>query len=437
MADVLDGDELLRYRQSGAEDARYQETKRILSRIFKNVSKLKYLYVYRIEPDGCHVLFDLDSGDLPGEPLGSVVSFDEDFKKKLPDLLAGKEVDPVISHGKYGWLLTAYKAVHASDGSTAAYAAVDFDMSDLVREQYTYIARMVCVLFGATMLLMTFSLWYAQQSIVDPIDKLAAASNKFAYGSRSMCQKNVELLKSLRIHTGDELEKLYHAIEKTTSDAAEYIGEITEKTAVISRLQDNLIISFADMVENRDENTGNHIKRTAYYVKLICEELAKRPKYAQTFTREFIDNVVRSAPLHDIGKICIPDRILNKPGRLSPEEFEIIKTHTTEGRDILRNVFVGIENENHLSQAINMAYYHHERWDGQGYPVGLSGDLIPLCARIMAVADVFDALLSKRSYKGPFPFDAAVEEIHNCSGSHFDPEIANAFIGVTEQIRKS
>ena len=164
--------------------------------------------------------------------------------------------------------------------------------------------------------------------------------------------------------------------------------------------------------------------------------MRKKGYYADALTDEFISDVVNSAPLHDVGKIQVPDAILNKPGRLTDEEFAIMKTHTTAGRDILTEAIKLVPNSGYLNEARNLAAYHHEKWDGTGYPTGLAGEDIPLSARIMAVADVFDALVSKRSYKKPFSFEEAMQIITDGSGKHFDPLIVDAFVSAGDEVRK-
>ena len=168
------------------------------------------------------------------------------------------------------------------------------------------------------------------------------------------------------------------------------------------------------------------------------EELKESNVYVDELTDIFVEDVVRSAPLHDIGKIQVPDAILNKPGRLTSDEFEIIKTHTTAGKEIITSAInmVSEEDSGYLYEARNLAYCHHEKWNGSGYPQGLKGEEIPLSARIMAVADVFDALVSKRSYKEPFSFEEAINIIKESSGSHFDPKIVEAFLKAEPKIRK-
>jgi response regulator RpfG family c-di-GMP phosphodiesterase len=191
------------------------------------------------------------------------------------------------------------------------------------------------------------------------------------------------------------------------------------------------------MVESRDQNTGEHVRKTAAYTGVIMRQLRKAHIYEDQLTDEYIEDVMHSAPLHDVGKIQVPDAILNKPGRLTDEEFAIMKTHTTAGSDIIQSAIsmVSEDDSGYLIEARNLAHYHHEKWNGSGYPDGLSGTDIPLSARIMAVADVFDALVSKRSYKDGFPFEKAMTIIEEGRGSHFDPAIVDAFMSASDEVR--
>ena len=199
-------------------------------------------------------------------------------------------------------------------------------------------------------------------------------------------------------------------------------------------LQKSLITTMADLVENRDENTGGHIQRTAKYVEIIAKKLHSHNKYTDILTDSYIDDMVVAAPLHDVGKIHIPDAVLNKPGKLTDNEFRIMKTHAAAGGNIIDKVEESVGDIEYLRIAKEMAEYHHERMDGKGYPYGLRGQDIPLCARILAVADVFDALVSKRCYKDPMPLEIAFSIIEEEKGSHFDIDVANAFIECREEI---
>lgn len=200
-----------------------------------------------------------------------------------------------------------------------------------------------------------------------------------------------------------------------------------------SQMQFSIITMLADIVENRDDNTGGHIKRTAKYVELIAGELKKRGEHSEILTEKYVSDMIVAAPLHDIGKIHISDVILNKPGRLTDEEFKVMKTHTTAGQNLLVHAKDELGESGYLNLAIEMAAYHHEWWDGSGYPYSLKGSKIPLCARIMAVADVFDALTAKRCYKSAMPVEKAVQIIREETGTHFDPAVAEAFLAAAEK----
>lgn len=199
-------------------------------------------------------------------------------------------------------------------------------------------------------------------------------------------------------------------------------------------MQHNIIITMADIVENRDENTGGHIKRTAKYVEIIAETLLEQGWYQSILNQNYINNMVVAAPLHDIGKIHVPDSILKKQGKLTDEEYAIMKSHTTEGRKLLLNAEKTLGHFEYLDLAVEMAYGHHEWWNGKGYPQGVAAHNIPLCARIMAVADVFDAIVSQRCYKGSMTLDQAYEIIKQESGSHFDPIVVEGFLNARGRI---
>jgi HD-GYP domain-containing protein (c-di-GMP phosphodiesterase class II) len=200
-------------------------------------------------------------------------------------------------------------------------------------------------------------------------------------------------------------------------------------------MQNGLLITMADMVENRDADTGFHIQKTADYVRIILDGLKRKGYYSNRLTDKYINDVYISAPLHDIGKIRIPDAVLNKPGKLTDDEYEVMKTHTTAGREIIEKAITIVKGDSYLKEARNMAGYHHEKWDGTGYPEGLSGEVIPLSARIMAVADVFDAVSSKRVYKPAMSFEKAISIIEEGSGTHFDPKCVEVFIEASEEVK--
>jgi putative two-component system response regulator len=214
--------------------------------------------------------------------------------------------------------------------------------------------------------------------------------------------------------------------------------EVQKRTREVAAVQDVTIHAMASLAETRDNETGNHIRRTQLYVKLLAEKLRHLPRFsAELDNDKTIDLLFKSAPLHDIGKVGIPDRILLKPGRFEPEEFEIMKRHPALGRDAILQAEESLDLElPFLSVAKEIAYGHQEKWDGSGYPEGFSGDDIPVSARIMAVADVYDALISRRIYKEGMPHEKAVGIILEGKGSHFDPDMVDAFMELADEFKE-
>lgn len=214
--------------------------------------------------------------------------------------------------------------------------------------------------------------------------------------------------------------------------------KVAERTMELALTQDVTIHSLASLAETRDNETGGHILRTQRYVKALAKKLAANPKFAQVLDARAIQLFYKCAPLHDIGKVGVPDAILLKPGKLDDEEFAIMKTHCELGYQALQRAEKLLAAESHLSfltQAMDIAYTHHEKFNGAGYPRGLAGEAIPLAGRIMAVADVYDALICKRVYKPPFSHEKAVAIIQGDAGTHFCPDVVAAFLEIQEEFR--
>lgn len=229
-------------------------------------------------------------------------------------------------------------------------------------------------------------------------------------------------------------EVLESEVDRKSEEIQNQSYELQKQHEKLIALQNNTIISLSNLVENRDSDTGEHVRRTSAYVRLLARKAQSSGFYQDILNDEYIDLLTRAAPMHDIGKIVVSDLILKKPGKLTEEEFEQIKRHTTEGGRIVREVLGDGEDKKYITIATDVATSHHERWDGKGYPYRLSRDEIPLSARIMAVADVFDALVSPRCYKEPFSVSKAFEIIKEESGSHFDPVLAELFTNMQDDV---
>ena len=261
--------------------------------------------------------------------------------------------------------------------------------------------------------------------------KLVEQSNKV----RNICILIISIAVIICVYScvtlASQLEKYKDKLEKEL-EAKNH--ELIEHNERIIKIQDNTISGLANLIESRDGETGGHIIRTSKYVEMLAREARAEGYFTDTLTNEYIELLVRAAPMHDIGKISISDLILKKQGKLTVEEFDIMKAHAAEGGKIIRNVMSDIENKDYIDMAAQVAEGHHEKWNGGGYPKGISGEEIPLCARIMALADVFDALVSKRCYKEAFSFDKAFKIIAESSGTHFDPTLAEIFLKIRPEI---
>ncbi len=208
---------------------------------------------------------------------------------------------------------------------------------------------------------------------------------------------------------------------------------VRERTQELALTQEVVFESLATLAEYRDPETGGHIHRTQRYIRVLAGELRKKHRFQAFLTEETVDLLYKSAPLHDIGKVGVPDRILLKNGKLTAEEFEEMKRHTLYGRDAILTAERKMGSSSFLRIAADIAYSHHEKWDGSGYPEALKGDEIPIAGRLMAIVDVYDALISKRVYKPPFPHEKAVSMIIEQRSRHFDPDLIDAFIALERE----
>ncbi len=204
----------------------------------------------------------------------------------------------------------------------------------------------------------------------------------------------------------------------------------------LSLYHDEMIMGFATLVENKDGSTGGHVKRTTAYVRLLSEELQKRGFYGEILTDEYVDNLCKAAPMHDIGKISAPDIILQKPAELTMEEYQKMKEHAVSGGRIIQETFGHLSNKEYTQMAYEVARYHHEKWDGTGYPEGRKKGEIPLCARIMAVADVFDAVSEDRCYRDALPLEKCFEIIAQGSGQDFEPLLVEVFLDIRDKVEQ-
>ena len=259
--------------------------------------------------------------------------------------------------------------------------------------------------------------------------------NEFELQRKDGTIRILEVSVSLR-HSPDGKTLGFRGVIRDVTERLKAEREKMRLGALLQEARSATILGLAKLAEYRDEGTGSHLERIREYSRLIAEQMAKLPKYRSYITREYIEDIYRSSILHDIGKVGVPDAILLKPDQLTGEEFEIIKTHSILGGDALNAIDAQIEGKSFLTLGKEIAYHHHEKWDGSGYPKGLSLEKIPLSARMVALADVYDALTSRRFYKEAYSHDKATDIIVGLKSTHFDPDVVDCFLAVEEEFRR-
>lgn len=292
-----------------------------------------------------------------------------------------------------------------------AYATVMFTLykDSKGKKYYIFKASLMIFLF---IVLQVASFFYTPKYTVSPVNSLILTILIITYAFISSAYFT--------------LKSYTNAIESIEN----FEEQLVTKNQRIQNIQKQVILGLANVIESRDANTGEHINRTAQFVSALVTEMRKYPQYKNILDENFLDYITLAAPMHDIGKIKIPDSILLKPGKLTEEEFEIIKTHTTYGGELISKTLDQIEDPRYVQVAYNIAMHHHEKWNGTGYPLGLEKTEIPIEARIMALVDVYDALTSERCYKKAFSPEEAYRIIKNDLGTQFDPIIGRIFLDI-------
>lgn len=329
------------------------------------------------------------------------------------------------------------KLLHFLPDDSNSYLYV-YESSRLQRSLKDAIGRYLSVALVLIIFMNVLVEAYIRKIVVKPINRMTTEAMEFAFGrSSENADGKSENSGRVEINSGDEIESLNKAFHKTMDDVEAYVDNVREKSKQVADMQHNIIVTMADIIESRDMNTGGHIKRTAMYVGIIARKLVEEGHFTDILTDSYIEDMIVAAPLHDMGKIHVPDHILNKNGKLSDEEYMIMKTHASAGKDLLDMASDSLGEFKYLVIAKEMAESHHEWWNGNGYPDKLAEDNIPLSARIMAVADVFDALVSKRCYKEPMDLDVAFGIIEKETGTHFDPVVGKAFLDSRQLVEET
>ncbi len=428
-----------REKVSEYDDQGYQLINGLLLQLKNSYSDLTYLYIYKIEEDACYIVFDTDPEFQETGYIGERIEFDEQFLDHKEKLLKGEKIGVLEVDSQYGKFVTAYEPLNDEKGnSTTYYVGADIAIEHYSEYIRAYIIKIALIFSGFFILILTYGLYMTAYNFVYPIGSLEKSIDAImkSMDNQDGLEKNVKQLQKLDIRTNDEIEKLYRAFCLMTTETAEQMRNALSLTNSNKKMQSGLIITMADIMAGRGLDSKTHFQRMSAYVRLLLMELKRRGYYAEKLSDKYIYDVETSAPLYDIGKINIPESILNKHGRLTQQETEIMKSHTDAGRKILENAISTVEGENYLKEARNMAAYHHERWDGDGYPDGLHGEVIPLSARIIAVADTFEDLTTSYDDEEPISIDDAMDILRKESGKKLDPKCVEVFVENQTKVSK-
>ena len=363
-SELINADKINTWLKNGRDDE-YTATQKNLRNILTTTPNLTYLYVYQIQEDGCHVIFDFDDKAAPLDNIGQLIEFDESFLPYKQKLLSGEKIDDIESNDSYGWLLTHYEPIYDSSGNCVAYAGADVSM----RAIHDYINNFI-------MYIIAFAVIFLIVYIV--------------------------------IFT-----KMFREYRIADESAA-----LSEQKKRDKQLLTEVIEAFAKVIDLKDSYTEGHSQRVAKYTAMLATELG--------YDEDTVDMYYNIALMHDIGKIGIPDEVLNKPGKLTDDEYNTIKSHAARGYEALRNISL-------MPELSIGAGSHHERPDGKGYPKGLKQGEIPRVAQIIAVADTFDAMYSNRPYRKRMNFDRAVGIIKDVSGTQLTSDVVDAFLKLVEK----
>lgn len=435
-ASVIDGDQISEYVKWGKRATGYRDTEKILQMLLDNTQGVEKLSVFIAEKNGYMYIFQEAKPDVEILENGKILPYMEQYTDSIQQFIEGEVVDELI-YSKDKSVFSASYPIRNSNGDVVAYVVADVYMSFLSEYARDYLLKTFLCFSGFIVLIMVMGFTHAGYNLVFPINSITHASSMFlaSHGDQKALDENVRRTRALEIRTDDEIEALYIALCKMESEMAEYVRDLRHYAEVTKKMQNGLIITLAGMVENRNVSSSSHVQNTAAYVRIILNGLKRKGYYPEKISDEYMEQLEMSAPLHDIGKINLPDSIVSKHGELTDEEAEVMKNHTVYGREIIERAIETVKGESYLKEARNMAAYHHERWDGTGYPEGLHGEVIPLSARIMALADYLDTLTSPRGFKISYSLEEALDMIQAESGKYFDPKCVEALNDSIVEVR--
>ena len=393
----------------------------LINDTIKDIKMAKYGYAYIVDGTSGLVLAHTDVDQI----------IESNIFKNHPNLKNLSKTKTDLSYNFKDDNGKEFLSVYAKEPTSGWIIISTIGRDELVKQMADVNYFIAVILFGSLVLVSLILIFILRLQIKDVL-KINAYANEIISG-----HYEAQLDVKRKDEVGNLARDVFHMATKLKQMLDLSAKLSLERDQKLTSMRDFTIFTLANLVESRDLNTGEHIHKTAIYAGIITKELLKTGLFKDQISTAYLRQIIAAAPLHDIGKIKVPDAILNKPGKLTTEEFEIMKTHTSIGGEVLDEIIAHVPDTTYLKIAKDIAKYHHEKWNGKGYPEALAGDTIPLAARIMAVADVFDALVSARPYKPAFSLDKAFTIIQEERGQHFDPRVVDAFFAAKDIIIKA
>lgn len=409
---------------NGMNSVEYIETNNKIRRLAKSVPDIVCIDLYNMTENGMQTVFDTQSDDIKGG-LGKVYDYDRNWAKYKSEFLTGENVSDaqiLISEG----MAVMYCVPFEKNDDGYTYICVGITQSKLTAERMRFMKYTSLIIILTACVTVICSLWIFRRRVTKPLKKIMLLTERAATENDEALIYDIL---NTNVNVSNELENIYKSLLKIYTSK-------TRLMSAASAADEKSVKAIISLIKRMDNFTALHLDNSLQYVILIVNELRKTDKYKSIISEDDLRDLIFAAPLHDIGKLAVPKSIVDKPARLTDEEYEIMKKHSTLGAMIIDEAFLKNSDESYLQLAREIALYHHERWDGGGYPEGISGEDIPIAVRIVSIADVFDALVSKRSYKEAYSFDKSFDIIVSESGKFFDPDIIDVLIGAKSKMRK-
>lgn len=409
---------------NGEDTLEYIEINGKIHNLKNTVPNVANIAVYRFMPDGMQVIFDTDSNDIKGG-LGKVNSYDRSWREYKDTLIEGQTVKKADILVKQGRTLMHCMPVSADSVNGSVYVCVGILRDAVFGERDSLVRYIVYAIVSLCVALLVLAVLVFERKIVKPVKRICATVEDAANRHDSAF---IHKIMESDLRSVNELENIYKSLLKIYTSKARLFGVSTAEN-------NDSVDSIRSLIKRMDNFTASHLDNSLQYVILIVNELRKKDKYKDILTDKYVEEITLASPLHDIGKLVIPKNIVGKPGKLTDAEYEVMKKHASLGGKVIEEIYLKESDESYLHLARDIATYHHERWDGSGYPSKLKGEEIPLAVRIVSIADVFDALVSERVYKKAYSFEKSFEMIVSDSGKFFDPEIIEVVVELKDKIR--